>query len=61
MAQKIFVVEDRQFRTESDYACAKRDKQLIDKLRQETDFEDKEALEALLKNLRGGKIGRAHV
>ncbi len=55
MAQKIFVVEDRQFRTESDYACAKRDKQLIDKLRQETDFEDKEALEALLKNLRGGK------
>lgn len=55
MAQKIFVVEGRQFRTESDYACARRDKQLIDRLRQETDFEDKEALGALLKDLRSGK------
>lgn len=55
MAQKIFVVEGRQFRTESDYACARRDKQLIDRLRQETDFEDKEALGALLKDLQGGR------
>jgi len=44
MAQKIFVVEDRQFRTESDYACARRDKEIIDKLRAETDFGDREAL-----------------
>lgn len=55
MAQKIFVVDGRQFRTESDYACAKRDKELIDRLRRETDFRDRQALEALLEALRGGR------
>lgn len=55
MAQKIFVVEGRQFRTESDYACAKRDKETIDRLRQETDFQDRQALETLLEGLRGGR------
>lgn len=55
MAQKIFVVEGRQFRTESDYACAKRDKEIIDRLRQETDFQDTQALEMLLEALRSGR------
>ena len=55
MAQKIFVVEGRQFRTESDYACAKRDKEMIDRLRGETDFQDRQALETLLKALRGDR------
>ena len=40
MAQKVFVVEGRQFRTESDYACAKRDKEIIDKLREKTDSQE---------------------
>lgn len=55
MAQKVFVVEGRQFRTESDYACAKRDKELIDKLREKTDSQDRAQLEALRKSLRGGE------
>lgn len=55
MTQKIFVVDGRQFRTESDYACAKRDKEIIDKLRAETDFGDKEALEKLTGDLRRGR------
>ncbi len=55
MEQKIFVVDGRQFRTESDYACARRDKEIIDKLRQETDPADREALEELLRNLRSGR------
>lgn len=55
MAQKIFVVEGRQFRTESDYACARHDKEIIDGLRARTDFGDREALEKLLEELRGGK------
>lgn len=55
MGQKEYVVEGRRFRTESDYACALRDKELIDKLRLETDFQDRARLEALQKELRGGK------
>lgn len=55
MAQKVYVVDGRQFRTESDYACAKRDKILIDKLRGETNFGDKRELERLRKELYDGK------
>lgn len=55
MAQKIFVVEGRRFRTESDYACARRDKEIIDKLRAETDFDDRTALQKLAGELRGGR------
>ncbi len=55
MNQKIFVVEGRQFRTESDYACARRDKEIIDKLRAETDFDDRAALQKLAGELRGGR------
>ncbi|MCI9338913.1 MAG: class B sortase, partial [Lachnospiraceae bacterium] len=55
MTQKVFVVEGRQFRSESDYACAKRDKEIIDRLRAQTDFEDREALEKLGGELRAGR------
>lgn len=55
MKQKIFIVEGRQFRTESDYICAKRDKETIDRLRRETDLQDRQALETLLEALRGGR------
>lgn len=55
MTRKIFVVDGRQFRTESDYACARRDKEIIDKLRAETDFGDREALGKLAGDLRAGR------
>lgn len=55
MTQKVFVVDGRQFRTESDYACARRDKEIIDKLRAETDFGDREALGKLAGDLRAGR------
>jgi len=54
MAQKVYTVEGRQFRTEGDYARARHDKEIIDKLRRETDFKDKKDLEALRDKLRGG-------
>ena len=55
MAQKVYVVEGRQFRTEKDYACAKRDKEKIDKLRASTDYKDKKALQNLWAELKAGK------
>lgn len=55
MTQKVFVVDGRQFRTESDYACARRDKEIIDKLRAETDFGDREALGKLAGDLRADR------
>lgn len=55
MAQKIYILEGRQFRTESDYACAVKDKEIIDKLRKETDFQNRKALEELRTRLREGK------
>ena len=55
MTQKVYTVEGRQFRTESDYARAMRDKEMIDKLRAGTNFKDKKALEALRDKLRSGK------
>lgn len=54
MEQKVYIVEGRQFRTESDYACALRDKEIIDKLRKQTDFQSRIQLETLRKALRGG-------
>ena len=53
MEQKVFIVEGRQFRTESDYACAMRDKEIIDKLRKQTDFQSRTQLEELRKAIRG--------
>lgn len=55
MAQKVFVVEGRQFRTQSDYARAVHDKEIIDKLRKETDLQDKVQLEKLKADLKNGK------
>lgn len=55
MAEKDYSVEGRQFFSERDYARAKRDKELIDELRQETDFKDRRELEQLRKGLREGK------
>ncbi|MDE6926306.1 MAG: hypothetical protein K2P59_13790, partial [Acetatifactor sp.] len=55
MTQKVFVVEGRQFRTQSDYARAVRDKEIIDKLRKETDLQDKAQLEQLKADLKRGK------
>ncbi|MCM1064899.1 MAG: class B sortase [Eubacterium sp.] len=55
MAQKVFVVEGRQFRTQSDYARAVHDKEIIDKLRKETNLQDKAQLERLKADLKAGK------
>lgn len=55
MAENNYNVEGRQFFSERDYARAKRDKELIDELRQETDFRDRRALERLRKELREGR------
>ena len=54
MEQKVFVVEGRQFRTKGDYARAVHDKELIDKLRKETDLQDKAQLEKLKADLKKG-------
>ena len=53
--QKVFVVEGRQFRTQRDYARAERDKELIEKIRRETDMQDKAELEKLKADLKKGK------
>ncbi len=55
MAQKVFIVEGRRFRTESDYALAKRDKELMDRLRGQTDQQNMASLEELRKALREGR------
>ncbi len=55
MAQKVYIVEGRQFRNPGDYACAKRDKELIDRLRCETDFTDRSALEKRKADILAGK------
>ncbi len=55
MAQKVYTVEGRQFRTESDYARAKHDKELIDRLRARTNYKDKKELESLREGLQSGK------
>ncbi|MCM1118985.1 MAG: class B sortase [bacterium] len=51
MAQKVYVVEGRQFRTEADYRRALRDKQIIDQLRQKVDFDNRSQLSQLVKTL----------
>lgn len=55
MAGKVFVIEGRSFRTESDYALAKRDKETIDRLRSRMNLHNKAELETLRKELRGKK------
>lgn len=51
----MYTLDGRQFRAESDYLLAKRDKKVIDALREQTDFGDRGQLEALCRDLRGGK------
>lgn len=55
MEEKDYTVEGRQFFSERDYARAKRDKKLIDELRQETDFTNRGELELLKKGLQEGR------
>ena len=55
MKQELYTVEGRQFRTQGDYARAKRDKELLDKIRAQTNFKDKRQLERLRGELRSGK------
>lgn len=55
MEQKIYILEGRKFRTESDYANARRDKEIIDKLRKETNFGNRGELAALQKKLYDGQ------
>ena len=55
MAQTGYTVEGRQFRTKSDYALALYDKKIMDRLRKETNLEDRSQLVKLKKNLENGK------
>lgn len=55
MAQKVYIVEGRQFRTETEYRKALRDKQIIDRLRQEIDFQNRSQLSQLVKTLQQKK------
>ena len=55
MAEKDYTVEGRRFFSEKDYAHAKRDKEIIDGLRRETDLADRDKLERLRRELREEK------
>lgn len=55
MAQKVYIVEGRQFRTEAEYRRALKDKQVIDRLRAEVDFENRSQLSQLVKVLQEKK------
>lgn len=56
MAQKVYIVEGRQFRTEADYRRALRDKQVIDQLRQKVDFHNRSQLSRLVKTLQQNQV-----
>lgn len=56
MAQKVYIVEGRQFRTEADYRRALRDKQVIDQLRQKVDFHNRSQLSQLVKTLQQNRV-----
>lgn len=51
MEQKTYIVEGRQFRTEVDYNRAVRDRGIIEKLRSRTDFDSRQELEQLCREL----------
>jgi len=55
MAQKVYIVEGRQFRTEADYRRALRDKKVIDRLREQIDFQNRSQLSQLVKALQQNK------
>ena len=55
MAQKVYIVEGRQFRTEADYRRALRDKKVIDRLREQIDLQNRSQLSQLVKALQQKK------
>ena len=55
MAQTDYIVEGRHFRTKSDYVRALHDKQIIDRLRKETDLTNRQQLDKLKKEIQSGK------
>ena len=55
MTQKTYIVEGRQFRTTADYNRAVRDKEIIDKLRKESNGYSRKQLERLKADVHGGK------
>ncbi len=55
MAQQDYIVEGRRFRTKGDYVRALRDKGTIDRIRKETNLQDRRQLEKLQKELKEGK------
>lgn len=54
MADKIYIVEGRQFRHEIDYKKALRDQAMIEQLRSKYDFSSKASLQTLQKELQAG-------
>ena len=55
MADKIFIVEGRQYRTESDYNRALHDNRIIEKIRAEIDLNNPDELRLLVLDLRQGE------
>ena len=55
MADKIFIVEGRQYRTESDYNRALHDNRIIEKIRAEIDINNPDELRQLVSDLRQGE------
>ncbi|MBQ8821045.1 MAG: class B sortase [Lachnospiraceae bacterium] len=60
MADKIYIVEGRQYRTEMDYRKALRDQKIIDTLRAETDLNDADSLRTLIREIKQGEKYRFH-
>ncbi|MDR2044992.1 MAG: class B sortase [Clostridium sp.] len=56
MAQKVYIIDGRQFRTESDYRLAMKDKKAIDTLRRKVDFSDRKQVEQLCGALKKGSF-----
>lgn len=55
MAQKVYIVEGRRFRTREDYARAMHDKKIIDEIRGSVNLKNRAALKKLAEQLKGGK------
>ena len=55
MAQKIYIVDGRQFRTEADYNRAVHDKEIIDGLRKSMSGMNRSGLQKLKEEVHGGK------
>lgn len=55
MTQKTYIVEGRQFRTQTDYNRAIHDKEIIDRLRREAENSDRKSLEQLKADVHNGK------